>query len=51
VRAGEALRAGEPVGAMGDWDPSRSGARPSLYVELRRAGQAVNPAPYLSGQG
>jgi septal ring factor EnvC (AmiA/AmiB activator) len=51
VRAGETLRRGEPVGAMADWDAARAGPRPSLYVELRRAGEAVNPAPLLAGPG
>ena len=48
---GASLLAGEPVGVMPTWDPAASGARPALYVELRRDGQAVNPAPFLRGRG
>ena len=44
---GRKVEAGAPVGVMPDWDPGAPGRRPSLYVELRRAGQAVNPAPFL----
>ena len=40
VPVGRPVLAGEPVGVMG-------GGRPSLYVELRRAGQSVDPAPFL----
>jgi len=47
-RVGQAVQAGEPLGVMAQWNPaSRAAARPSLYVELRRGGQAVDPAPYL----
>ncbi|HEV7455833.1 MAG TPA: peptidoglycan DD-metalloendopeptidase family protein [Roseococcus sp.] len=41
VRAGQRLRAGEPVGVLA---PS---GRPTLYVELRRRGEAVDPRPLL----
>lgn len=41
VRAGQRLRAGEPVGVLA---PSGS---PTLYVELRRRGEAVDPRPLL----
>ncbi len=51
VQAGAAVRAGEPVGVMPGWDPAASGARPSLYVEVRRDGQPVNPAPFLRARG
>ena len=37
---GHPVLAGEPVGVMG-------ANRPLLYVELRRGGQAVDPAPFL----
>ncbi len=40
---GQTLLAGEPVGVMGrpeDGDPS-------LYIELRRKGEAINPLPWL----
>ena len=41
---GQWLLAGEPVGLMA---LSRSG-KPSLYMELRRNGRAVNPNPWLA---
>ncbi len=40
VQAGAGLQAGEPVGVM-------PASRPVLYVELRRQGRAVDPAPWL----
>ncbi|MFC0410792.1 murein hydrolase activator EnvC family protein [Roseomonas elaeocarpi] len=41
---GQRVSAGEAVGVMG-----RPGSgRPSLYVELRRRGQAVDPRPWLA---
>jgi len=46
VKAGQDLRAGEPVGVMPGWDPG-AGNRPSLYIELRHGEQPVNPAPWL----
>ncbi|HTR16193.1 MAG TPA: peptidoglycan DD-metalloendopeptidase family protein [Acetobacteraceae bacterium] len=51
VDVGQAVHAGEPVGAMPDWDPGRAGDRPALYVELRRGGQPVNPEPFLRAKG
>ncbi len=51
VAVGAAVLAGEPVGTMPSWDPAASGAHPALYVELRRDGQAVNPAPFLRTRG
>ncbi|WP_254434749.1 murein hydrolase activator EnvC [Magnetospirillum sp. UT-4] len=42
---GQRLLAGEPVGVMG-----RDESSPSLYVELRRQGQPVNPLPWLTAQ-
>jgi septal ring factor EnvC (AmiA/AmiB activator) len=51
VAVGRSVEIGEPVGAMPDWDPATPGKRPSLYVELRRDGQPVNPAPWLKGRG
>jgi septal ring factor EnvC (AmiA/AmiB activator) len=47
VKVGQQVAAGEPVGVMPAWEPGASGSRPSLYVELRREGQPVNPAPWL----
>lgn len=41
VRAGQQLRAGEPVGVL---PPS---GNPTLYVELRSRGEAVDPRPLL----
>ncbi|HUB47949.1 MAG TPA: peptidoglycan DD-metalloendopeptidase family protein [Acetobacteraceae bacterium] len=46
VKAGQDLRAGEPVGVMPGWEPG-AGNRPSLYIELRHGDQPVNPAPWL----
>ena len=48
---GATVQAGEPVGVMPGWDPAASGPRPALYVELRRDGHPVNPAPFLRGRG
>jgi septal ring factor EnvC (AmiA/AmiB activator) len=42
VDAGDTVRRGEPVGDM----PARSNAE--LYIELRRNGSPVNPAPWLA---
>ncbi len=39
---GQRLSAGEPIGVMAD------GASPTLYVELRRKGQPINPLPWLT---
>jgi septal ring factor EnvC (AmiA/AmiB activator) len=51
AKVGSPVRQGEPVGAMAGWDPRGAAARPTLYLELRRGGQAVDPAPYLRGRG
>ncbi len=51
AKVGQAIVAGEPVGSMPSWEPGASGERPALYVELRRDGQAVNPAPWLRASG
>lgn len=51
LSVGMAVRPGEPVGVMPAWDPRSAGARPALYIELRRNGQAVDPAPFLRAHG
>ncbi|GAA4491760.1 murein hydrolase activator EnvC [Gluconacetobacter tumulicola] len=45
VSTGQALARGAPVGRMPDW--SGQGARPTLFVQLRHGGGAVDPAPFL----
>jgi murein hydrolase activator len=47
VSVDHAVQAGEPVGVMPGWDPRVPGNRPALYVELRRGGHAIDPAPWL----
>ncbi|MBR0678643.1 peptidoglycan DD-metalloendopeptidase family protein, partial [Roseomonas alkaliterrae] len=42
--SGARLLAGEPVGVVGPGE----GGRGRLYLELRRDGQAVDPAPWLA---
>ncbi len=42
---------GEPVGVMPGWDPAIPGKRPALYVELRKGGEPINPAPWLKASG
>ena len=48
---GAVVQHGEPVGLMPGWDPRTPGARPGLYMELRREGQAVDPRPFLRAHG
>jgi septal ring factor EnvC (AmiA/AmiB activator) len=50
IAVGRSVAIGEPVGVMPGWDPAAGARRPSLYVELRRAGQPVDPAPWLKGR-
>ncbi len=45
---GARLLVGEPVGVLGG---AGDGARPTLYVELRRNGQPVDPAPWFGRGG
>lgn len=45
VEVGQSLLAGEPVGQMG------SGKNRTLYVELRRNGEAINPHPWWASNG
>ncbi len=47
TEAGAAVRSGEPLGVMPDWNPEGGGKPPSLYLELRHEGQPVDPAPFL----
>ncbi len=66
VGVGLTVQGGEPVGVMPGWDPQspsqqspsqqpssqQSGAaRPALYIELRRDGLPVDPAPFLRARG
>lgn len=45
VSTGQALARGAPVGSMPGW--SGQGGRPTLFVQLRRGGTAIDPAPFL----
>jgi septal ring factor EnvC (AmiA/AmiB activator) len=51
VTIGRSVIEGEPVGTMPMWDPKAPADRPTLYVELRRNGMPIDPAPYLRGRG
>lgn len=44
AEVGQRLLAGEPVGVIEDQ------GEPTLYVELRREGQPINPLPWLAAQ-
>ncbi len=44
VNVGAQVRAGQPIALVGN---SGGQGRPSLYFEIRRQGQAVNPQPWL----
>lgn len=44
---GVRVLAGEPVGIMEN-APDEKGSAPTLYVELRRDGQPINPLPWLA---
>jgi septal ring factor EnvC (AmiA/AmiB activator) len=41
---GQAVITGEPLGTM------RLDGTPSLYLELRRQGQPINPLPWLAAR-
>ena len=49
AQVGQGVRPGDPLGTMPAYDP-RSGRRAVLSMELRRAGRALDPEPYLSRQ-
>ncbi|WP_148360534.1 murein hydrolase activator EnvC family protein, partial [Acidisphaera rubrifaciens] len=51
VQTGARLAAGEPLGAMADWDPRASGPRPRLYLEVRRGDVPIDPGPWLRTRG
>ncbi len=50
AQVGHSIATGAPVGTMPGWDPHASTPRPALYVEVRRAGRAVDPLPVLAGK-
>nr|WP_237182279.1 peptidoglycan DD-metalloendopeptidase family protein [Roseomonas marmotae] len=50
AEAGSRLLAGEPVGVLGSGD-SGDGGRATLYVELRRNGQPVDPKGWFRVRG
>jgi len=45
-KTGNKVFAGEPVGSMG----GANDGVPSLYLELRRNGQPINPLPWLAAR-
>ena len=47
AQVGQSVGAGGPVGVMPGWDPRATAARPALSVELRHAGEPINPLPFL----
>jgi septal ring factor EnvC (AmiA/AmiB activator) len=47
VAAGQRLLAGEPIGVLA----GSGGSGASLYVELRRNGQPVDPRPWFAARG
>ncbi|MCW8306562.1 peptidoglycan DD-metalloendopeptidase family protein [Acidiphilium sp. PA] len=47
VSVGQSVRAGQPVGSMARYDLHDPGNQPSLYVELRRHGTAIDPAGHF----
>ena len=51
VALGQTVLAGEPIGAMGEArlasaGPGNASAAPQLYIELRKDGKPVDPAPW-----
>jgi len=55
VALGQTVLAGEPIGAMGEArlasaGPGSASAAPQLYIELRKDGKPVDPAPWWAGR-
>ncbi len=46
AKVGQILQTGEPIGVMGTTEDGAAAS--SLYVEIRRGGEPVNPLPWLS---
>ena len=51
VIVGQWLLGGEPVGIMDRIKTNYKGNNPSLYIELRRGGEPINPLPWLAERG
>jgi murein hydrolase activator len=51
VALGQTLRQGEPMGVMPGGNALDSGRKPALNFELRKDGQAIDPAPLLRAAG
>jgi len=51
VAVGQWVLGGEPVGIMDRVENNNKGRKPSLYMELRREGQPINPLPWLVVRG
>jgi septal ring factor EnvC (AmiA/AmiB activator) len=51
VIVGQWLLGGEPVGIMAHINTDYKGDSPSLYIELRRDGEPINPLPWLAERG
>lgn len=49
AHVGQILRTGEPIGVMGSAEDGASAA--SLYVEIRRGGEPINPLVWLQSVG
>jgi septal ring factor EnvC (AmiA/AmiB activator) len=53
ARAGGELATGEPVGRIAkpvSAHPVKASSAPELYLEIRKAAQPVDPAPYFAGK-
>lgn len=50
VAVGQWVLGGEPVGIMDRVGANHKGSKPSLYLELRRGGQPINPLPWLAAR-